>query len=67
LIRDRRAPFHLPDHPTIQTKNVRNKIVSLNTPEPEDSYVSRHYDASWRSVKAGALLAALIVALAFLV
>jgi hypothetical protein len=51
----------------IQNQNIRNKIVSLNTPEPDDSYATRHYDASWRSVKAGALLAALVVALAFLV
>jgi len=52
---------------TIQKQNIRNRIVSLNTPEPDDSYALRHYDASWRSVKAGALLAALIVAIAFLV
>jgi hypothetical protein len=44
---------------------MRNNIVSLNAPDPDD-YASRHYDASWRSVKAGALLAALIVAIALL-
>jgi hypothetical protein len=38
----------------------------MNSPEPDD-YAGRHYDASWRSVKAGALLAVLIVAIAFLV
>ena len=47
--------------------NMRNRIVSLNSPDPDDGYAWRHYDASWRSVKAGALLAALVVALAFLV
>jgi hypothetical protein len=41
--------------------------VSLNSPDPDDGYAWRHYDASWRSVKAGALLAALVVAIAFLV
>ncbi|MDQ7249098.1 hypothetical protein [Dongia sedimenti] len=41
--------------------------MSLNSPEPHDEYAWRHYDASWRSVKAGALLAALVVAIAFLV
>ena len=46
---------------------MRKRIVSLNTPEPDDGYASRHYDADWRSVKAGALLAVLIAALAFLV
>lgn len=46
---------------------MRNRSVSLNSPEPDD-YASRHYDASWRSVKAGALLAALVAAaLAFLI
>jgi hypothetical protein len=49
------------------TMNMRKRIVSMNSPEHDDGYASRHYDASWRSVKAGALLAALIVALAFLV
>jgi len=62
-----RAPFHHAGRAAIRSKNIRNKIVSLNTPEPDDSYATRHYDASWRSVKAGALLAALVVALAFLV
>ena len=47
--------------------NMRNTVVSLNSPDHDDGYASRHYDASWRSVKAGALLAALIVAIAFLV
>jgi hypothetical protein len=46
---------------------MRNKIVSLNSPDPDDSYALRRYDASWRSVKAGALLAVLVAALAFLV
>ncbi len=46
---------------------MRNRTVSLNSPDPHDDYGWRHYDASWRSVKAGALLAALIVAIAFLV
>jgi hypothetical protein len=45
---------------------MRNRSVSLNSPEPDD-YASRHYDASWRSVKAGALLAVLVVAIALLV
>jgi len=44
-----------------------NKIVSMNSPEPDDGYFWRHYDANWRSVKAGALLAALVVAIALLV
>lgn len=48
-------------------QRTRNSIVSLNSPEPNDGYAWRSYDASWRSVKAGALLAALVVALAFLV
>jgi hypothetical protein len=38
----------------------------MNSPEPDDEYAWRHYDASWRSVKAGALLAALVVAIALL-
>jgi hypothetical protein len=67
LIQGKRAPFHHPDPVTIQEQNIRNRIVSLNTPEPDDSYALRRYDASWRSVKAGALLAALVVAIAFLV
>lgn len=46
---------------------MRNRIVSLNSPDHDDEYAWRHYDASWRSVKAGALLAALVVAIAFLV
>jgi hypothetical protein len=46
---------------------MRNRAVSLNSPQRDDDYASRHYDASWRSVKAGALLAVLIVAIAFLV
>ncbi len=45
---------------------MRNRIVSLNSPEPDD-YASRHYDVRWRSVKAGALLAVLVAAIAFLV
>jgi len=63
------APFLDADLHSIQAMNMnmRNRIVSLNSPEDDDGYASRHYDASWRSVKAGALLAALIVALAFLV
>ena len=40
--------------------------MSLNSPEMDDGYASRSYDAQWRSLKAGALLAALIVAIAFL-
>jgi hypothetical protein len=62
------APFDHADRAPILTmsKNMRNRIVSLNSPEPDD-YASRHYDVSWRSVKAGALLAALIAAIAFLV
>jgi len=69
LIQVPAAPFHHADLHSIQTKNMnmRNTIVSFNVPEPDDGYASRHYDASWRSVKAGALLAALIVAIAFLV
>jgi len=46
---------------------MRNEIVSLNSPDHDDEYAWRHYDASWRSVKAGALLAALVVAIALLV
>jgi hypothetical protein len=38
----------------------------LHSPEPEDEYAWRHYDASWRSVKAGALLAALVAAIVLL-
>jgi hypothetical protein len=45
---------------------MRNRTVSLNSPDHDD-YATRHYDASWRSVKAGALLAALVVAIALLV
>jgi hypothetical protein len=45
---------------------MRNRSVSLNSPDHDD-YQSRHYDVSWRSVKAGALLAALVVAIALLV
>jgi len=67
LIAVRHAPSGQPGRAAIQNQNIRNKIVSLNTPEPDDSYAARHYDASWRSVKAGALLAVLVVALAFLV
>jgi hypothetical protein len=48
-----------------ERQNMRIESVSMNSPEPED-YASRHYDASWRSVKAGALLAALVAAIAFL-
>jgi hypothetical protein len=78
LIGLRSAPFDFADRAplleyrwrdrSIQTKskNMRNRIVSLNAPEPDD-YASRHYDASWRSVKAGALLAVLVVAIALLV
>ncbi len=46
---------------------MRYNTVSLNSPEPDDEYAWRRYDASWRSVKAGALLAALVVAIALLV
>ena len=46
---------------------MRNRAVSLNSPEPEDEYVWRHYDASWRSVKAGALLTVLVAAIALFV
>lgn len=46
---------------------MRNSIVSMNSPEHDDGYAWRSYDASWRSVKAGALLAALVAAIAFLV
>jgi len=49
-----------------QDKSMRNRILTMNSPDPDD-YAGRHYDASWRSVKAGALLAILIVAIAFLV
>jgi hypothetical protein len=49
-----------------ENKSMRNRAVSLNSPDPDD-YARHHYDASWRSVKAGALLAMLIVAIAFLV
>jgi hypothetical protein len=45
---------------------MRNRVVSLNSPEPDD-YAARRYDVSWRSVKAGALLAALVAAIAFLI
>ena len=46
---------------------MRNRSVSLNSPEHDD-YASRHYDASWRSVKAGAILVAVVAAaLAFLI
>lgn len=38
----------------------------MNAPE-SDEYATRHYDVSWRSVKAGALLAVLVAAIAFLV
>ncbi|HVM86213.1 MAG TPA: hypothetical protein VMW18_20125 [Candidatus Binatia bacterium] len=41
--------------------------MTLNSPEPDDGYAWRHYDADWRSLKAGALLAVLVIALAFLV
>jgi hypothetical protein len=39
----------------------------MNSPDHDDGYPWRRYDASWRSVKAGALLAALVAAIAFLV
>jgi hypothetical protein len=45
---------------------MRIETVSLNSPEHDD-YATRRYDASWRSVKAGAVLAVLVVALALLV
>ena len=45
---------------------MRNITVSLHSPEAEDEYAWRHYDASWRSVKAGALLAALVAAIVLL-
>ena len=45
---------------------MRNNTVSINSPD-HDNYQSRHYDISWRSVKAGALLAVLVAALALLV
>jgi hypothetical protein len=74
LIQIRPAPFHHADPHRIQagpiepeSKNMRNRTVSLNSPEPDDEYSWRHYDASWRSVKAGALLAVLVAALALLV
>jgi len=45
--------------------------VSLKSPEHDDGhddgYAWRRYDASWRSVKAGALLAVLVAAIALLV
>jgi hypothetical protein len=68
LIPVRSALFDHADRALIQAKSkkMRNRIVSMNSPEPDD-YASRHYDVSWRSVKAGALLAALIAAIAFLV
>jgi hypothetical protein len=73
LIQLRSAPFDLADRPPIdarpiqmECRNMRNRVVSLNLPEPDD-YASRHYDVTWRSVKAGALLAALVAAIAFLV
>ena len=46
---------------------MRNRSVSLNSPDHDDDYTSRHYDVTWRSVKAGALLVALVAAIAFLV
>jgi hypothetical protein len=46
--------------------NMRNESVSLNSPDHDD-YATRRYDASWRSVKAGALLAVLVAAIALLV
>jgi hypothetical protein len=69
LILLRTAPFQHPDRNAIrfENKRMRNRTVSLNSPEPDDDYARRHYDASWRSVKAGALLAVLIVAIALLV
>src|SRR4051812_48997689 len=69
LILHRTAPFQHADRSAIQSENksMRNRAVSLNSPQRDDDYASRHYDASWRSVKAGALLAVLIVAIAFLV
>ena len=45
---------------------MQNKSASMNSPDHDD-YASRHYDVTWRSVKAGALLAVLVVAIAFLV
>ena len=48
-----------------ERKKMRNRILSMNSPDHDD-YQSRHYDISWRSVKAGALLAALVAVIAFL-
>jgi hypothetical protein len=45
---------------------MRKSIVSLNSPDHDD-YATRRYDVSWRSVKAGALLAVLLAAIALLV
>jgi hypothetical protein len=73
LIRTRYAPSGQPDcsAPTVQTISIgrhklRERTVSLNAPEP-DEYAARHYDVSWRSVKAGAVLAVLAAAITFLV
>jgi hypothetical protein len=41
--------------------------MSLHSPELDDGYAWRRYDAQWRSLKAGALLAALVVVIAFIV
>ena len=46
---------------------LREQCLSLNFHEPDEVYAGRRYDRSWRSIKAGALLAALVAAIAFLV
>jgi hypothetical protein len=45
---------------------MQNRSVSMNSPDHDD-YAARHYDVTWRSVKAGALLVALVAAIVFLV
>ncbi|HVO01143.1 MAG TPA: hypothetical protein VMT54_03030 [Candidatus Cybelea sp.] len=42
-------------------------MAHFNHLESDDGYPWRRYDSEWRSLKAGALLAALVVALAFLI
>jgi hypothetical protein len=41
--------------------------MSLNSRDLDDAYALRRYDVQWRSLKAGALLALIVVGIALLV
>jgi len=41
--------------------------MPLNSPELDDGYAWRGYDAQWRSLRAGALLAVVVIIVAFIV